>query len=648
MKKILTFISAIALSFSFVACEALFDNLEGDMSKLDGEYLASSEAGLSRMMATLYASIPMGAFSEGDKSTDNASETHSAGVYNSTPGFWSYGTMRNANVLIKTVADAYDKGNISEDMRDLYIAEARFVRAYYYFGMVRAYGGVPIITEPLDDKYDGGENLGLYVPRSTEKETWDFVLEEFQAAADALPETRADGPYRANKWAALGLKARAALYAASVSKYWKDAQIPSCDPVNQELTFMKAEYANDYYTQCIQACEAIINSGVFSLYNPTPNSVEDAVNGLTELFLKKQDCEWIFGRSFDSGNEGATNGIDLRNAPNQVAFTAQTGVWKFGCYNVNADVADLYDNYTASYGRTDGTIVTRTDGNETEWITNVYNDYKKASTAADAIPFKVYDKLGDPFANKDARFQAWVIYPGINFRGEEIIIQGGLWDSKGLQLCGALEDKISFGGKDYYMYGDQNQSNFSGFYLRGDANKGGFYTTGFGLRKFLEPKSPVQYSLNPWYDVRYTEILLNYCEAIVERDGDNAGKAKEYLNAIRRRAYFQDQVDATLDNVLKERRVELMFEDDRAMTLHRRREFYRPNSKQTDEMRTHTIIPVLYAKNGKPQYIFMRAYMFADDLDVRPQPSILEPKNYYGGIANYEKNKITPNPSQVL
>lgn len=618
------------------------------MSKLSGDYLASSEAGLSRMMATLYASIPMGAFAEGDKSTDNASDTHSAYVINSTPSFWSYTTMRNANVLIKTVQDAYEAGNISEDMCNIYIAEARFVRAYYYFGMVRNYGGVPIITEPLDDKYDGGENLGLYVPRSTEKETWDFVLEEFQAAADALPEKRTDGVYRANKWAALGLKARAALYAASVSKYWKDAEIAKCAPVDEELTFMKADYANDYYTQCINACEAIINSNVFSLYNPTPNSVEEAVTGLTDLFLKKQDCEWIFGRSFDSGVEGASNYIDLKNSPNQVAFTAQTGVWKFGCYNVNADIADFYDNYTADYGRTDGTIVTRTDGNETEWLTGVYDTYKKANKAADDIPFKVYDKLGDPFANKDARFQAWVIYPGIEFRGEEIIIQGGLWDSKGLQLCGALEDKISMGGKDYYMYGDQNQSNFSGFYLRGDANKGGFYTTGFGLRKFLEPKQPIQYSLNPWYDVRYTEILLNYCEAIVERDGDNAGKSKEYLNAIRRRAFFKDQVDANLDNVLKERRAELMFEDDRSMTLHRRREFYRPNSKQTSEMRTHAIIPVLYAKDGKQQYVFMRAYMFADDLDVRPEPSKLEPKDYYGGISNYEKNKITPNPSQVL
>lgn len=619
------------------------------MSKLDGEYLASSEEGLSRMMATLYASLPMGAFAGGDKATDNASDTHSAGVYNSTPSFgWNYGTIRNANVLIKTVEDGMTAGTITEEMGNLYIAEVRFVRAYYYFGMVRHLGGVPIVTEPLDDKYDGVENAGLYIPRSTEKETWDFVLSEFQAAADGLPEVRTDGPYRATKWAALGLKARAALYAASVSKYWKDAQIPSCDPVNQELTFMKAEYAKDYYTECINACEAIINSGSFNLYNAEPQSIESAVEGLTNLFLKKQNEEWIFGRSFDSGNEGASNGFDLPNSPNQAAYTAQTGVWKFGCYNVNADIADLYDNYDENGGRVDGTIVTRTDGNETEWFTKVYDTYKKANTAADAIPFKVYDNLGDPFKNKDARFQAWVIHPGMEFRGEEMIIQGGLYDSKGLQLCGALEDKITVGETDYYMYGDMNQSNFSGFYLRGDANKGGFYTTGFGIRKYLEPKAAVQYSLNPWYDVRYTEILLNYCEAIVERDGDNAGDAKKYLNQIRRRAFFKDEVDATLENVLKERRLELMFEDDRAMTLHRRREFYRPGSKQTDEMRTHTIIPVLYAKNGKPQYIFMRAYMFADDLDVRPEPSKLDPKNYYGGISNYEINKITPNPSQVL
>ena len=165
MKKILSFISIIALSFSFAACEGIFDNLEGDKSKLDGDYLAQSEAGLSRMMADVYASIPMGAFANGDKSTDNAVDTHGQGIGNSTPGFWNYTTMRDVNNLIKIVQNAYDNGKISESLYTTYIAEARFVRAYYYFGMVRTYGGVPIVTEPLDDKYDGGANEGLYIPR---------------------------------------------------------------------------------------------------------------------------------------------------------------------------------------------------------------------------------------------------------------------------------------------------------------------------------------------------------------------------------------------------------------------------------------------------------------------------------------------------
>ena len=642
MKKILSIISVIALSFSFVACDAIFDNLEGDKSKLSGEYLASSEAGLSRMMASLYSSIPMGAFAEGDKSTDNAVDSHGTAISNSSPNFWNYTTMRSANQLIKIVEQSYENGNINETLRDLYIAEARFVRAYYYFGMVKQYGGVPIVTEPLDDEYDGKENAGLYIPRSTEKETWDFVLSELTEVAKALPAKRTDGVYRANKWAALGLKARVALYAASVSKYWDKAAITACEPVTQKLTYMEASYANDYYTQCIAACEEIINSGVFSLYNPTPNSVDAAVAGLTELFMTRQDCEWIFGRSYDSGVEGASNGIDWANSPNQAKFTGATGVWRFGCYNANADLADLYDDYTATFGATDGTIKTRVDGKETEWITQIYSTPKNA----ESIDYIKYDNLADPFKNKDARFQAWVIYPGTEFRGTDIVIQGGLWD-KNLQICGAVGDKVTLNGTDYYMFGNSDESKFSGFHGRGRTNDGSWYTTGFGLRKYLDNKAAIQYSLNPWYDIRYTEILLTYCEAIVERDGANAGKSKEYLNAIRRRAYFQDQVDATLENVLKERRLELMFEDDRAMTLHRRREFYRPGAGM-EEMRRHALIPVLDIRDGKPQYVFVRAYMFQDDLDVLPRAYEMQPKNYYGSIPNWEKNKITRNPNQLI
>ena len=644
MKKILSIISICALSFSFVACESLFDNLEGDKSKLSGDYLAQSEAGLSRMMASVYASIPMGAFANGDKNTDNAVDTHGGAIGNSTPGFWNYTTMRDVNNLIKIVEQSYQDGKISENLRNTYIAEARFVRAYYYFGMVRTYGGVPIITEPLDDQYDGGENAGLYVPRSTEKETWDFVLSELTEVAKVLPESRTDGAYRANKWAALGLKSRVALYAASVSKYWDRAPIEtSYQPVSEGLTYMKKDYANDYYQQCIDASEEIIKSGVFSLYNAEPASLDAAITGLSDLFLAKHDEEWIFGRSYNNGTPSASNAFDWNNSPMQAKFSEAVGVWKWGCYNVNADLADLYDNYDSSWGAVDGTLATRTDGAETTWLAQVYAN----EAVAEKVDYVGYKTMGELFAKKDARFQAWVIYPGINFRGVDIVIQGGIWGDK-LAICDSEKDYVTAGGKKYYMYGASNGDEYSGFNKLGNANDGSWYSTGFGIRKYLDPAGAKQYSTNPWYDIRYTEILLNYCEAQVEKNGANAGDSKKHLNAIRRRAFFQDQVDATLDNVLKERRLELAFEDDRAMTLHRRREFYRPNHPAgIAEARRHAIIPVADVRSGKAQYIFVRANMFADDTDRLPVAYELQAKNYYSGIPNYDKNKLVPNPNQL-
>ena len=646
MKKILTFITLIALSFSFVACDAVFDNLEGDKSKLSGDYLASSEAGLSRMMAALYASIPMANF-ESDKSSDNAVDIVGQNLSNNTPSFWNYTTMRDVNNLIVILDKALEDGTISEDLHKTYVAEARFVRAYYYFASVRTYGGVPIITEPLDDKYDGGDNAGLYIPRSTEKETWDFVLSEFQAAADALPEVRTDGSYRANKWAALGLKSRAALYAASVSKYWKNAEIASSyEPVQKKLSYMEASYAAEYYRQCIEASEAIINSGKFSLYNAEPSSLADAITGLSDLFLTRHDEEFIFGKSYNNGTPDASNGFDWNNSPYQTRFDEAVGVWAWGQYNVSAELADLYDNYDANYNAVDGTVVTRNDGVENQWFEKVYADAANAAKA----DYKTYKTLAEPFANKDARFQAWVIYPGINFRGTDIVIQGGVWDEAGgLQICDAEKTFVKAGSKKVYMYGAESAENYSGFYQMGQGNNASWYTTGFGIRKYLDPAGAKQYSTNPWYDLRYTEILLNYIEAQVELNGTNAGKSKEYLNAIRRRAFFKDQVDASIENVMKERRLELAFEGDRSQTLHRRREYYRENhtNPAVKEMRRRAFVPVADVRSGKVEYVFVRANMFSDDVDKLPRPYELQPKNYYGGISNAEVNRLVKNPSQL-
>ena len=613
---------------------------------MPGDYLASSEAGLSRMMAALYASIPMANF-ETDKSSDNAVDIVGQYLSNATPSFWNYTTMRDVNNLIVVLDKALADGTISEDLHKTYIGEARFVRAYYYFASVRTYGGVPIITEPLDDKYDGGENAELYVPRSTEKETWDFVLSELTEAAAMLPETRTDGSYRANKWAALGLKSRAALYAASVSKYWNDAEIlSSYEPVQKGLSYMKADYAAEYYKQCIDASEQIINSGKFSLYNAEPSSLANAITGLSDLFLTRHDEEFIFGKSYNNGTPEASNGFDWNNSPYQTRFDEAVGVWAWGQYNISAELVDLYDNYDASFNAVDGTVVTRNDGNESTWFEKVYAD----ATTASKADYKKYKNLADPFANKDARFQAWVIYPGINFRGTDIVIQGGIRDeAAGLQICDAEKTYVKAGGKTVYMYGALSAEDYSGFYQMGQGNNASWYTTGFGIRKYLDPAGAKQYSTNPWYDIRYTEILLNYIEAQVELNGTNAGKSKEYLNAIRRRAFFKDQVDATIENVMKERRLELAFEGDRTQTLHRRREFYRPGhaNEAVKEMRRRALVPVADVRSGKVEYVFVRANMFSDDIDKLPRPYETQPNSYYGPIPNADKNRLVKNPSQL-
>ena len=289
MKKFFKYTLAIVLGLSLCSCDKLFDSIEGDLTKMSGEDMVSSQAGLERILSDVYNSIPMDAFNTKEKNTLLATSSRATDYSIDVSGFWNYTKMRSINNFIRLLDQAFDDQIISQNVHDEMLGEAIFARAYCYFGMVRRYGGVPIVTEPLDDYYDGKENAGLYVPRSTEKETWDFVISELDRAAELLPESRTDGKYRATKWAALGLQSRVALYAASVSKYWGKEAIPSSyAAVSQKLTYMEASYANDYYRKCIEASEAIINSNKFSLYGGATTSVAKAKENLTKLFLERQ------------------------------------------------------------------------------------------------------------------------------------------------------------------------------------------------------------------------------------------------------------------------------------------------------------------------------------------------------------------------
>lgn len=643
MKKIFTYFTALFLALALVSCDKIFDSLEGDLSKMTESDLTSSEAGLVRLLASAYGYIPMEAFSTFDKYTIDATDTHGAAYGIQRNGNWSYSQIRTVNKLFSQIPEAFEKGAISEELRDAMLGEAHFVRGYIYFGMVRTFGGVPIVTEPLDDMYDGGEDVsGLLVPRSTEKETWDFVIGEFEEAARLLPVSRNDGSYRVTKYAAYALEARAALFAASLCKYWKDAPIANTfKAVQQKLTYMDASDANAYYQKAIDASKMIIDSKMYSLYGGTnPSSVEAAKKSLQDLFTARRNEEFIFGRSYELAQSNPTNGFDYGNSPNQVHALGGSG-WQWGRYSVTLDLVDAFDDYDENMGRVDGTVKTRNDGVENEYVQNLsLNNMAGFSLQTDYIK---YDDPADAFANKDARFQAHVVYPGATFRNEKMVIQGGIIDDKS-NYTFYTQREVEVGGKKYYTFGAENDANYSGFYEMTNTNAGNWYNTGFGIAKFLDPTGALLYSVNPWPDVRYAEILLTYAEAVAESGLGDKNLAKQCLNDVRHRAAFKDDIDLTVDNVLHERRVELAFENDLSYTLLRRREFA---FGAANGLRKHALVPTLDLRDGTPKYILIRANVYHGDVYASTNGLyISDYRSYYSGVSNWQKNQITPNPNQ--
>ncbi|MDO6802961.1 RagB/SusD family nutrient uptake outer membrane protein [Wenyingzhuangia sp. 1_MG-2023] len=88
------------------------------------------------------------------------------------------------------------------------IAEAHFLRAYYYFYLLNSFGGVPLIKEGV---FYGDTNI----PRATEIETYEFIEDDLKAAIADLPSRFTQGDDylgHADKGAALGLMMRVSLY----------------------------------------------------------------------------------------------------------------------------------------------------------------------------------------------------------------------------------------------------------------------------------------------------------------------------------------------------------------------------------------------------------------------------------------------------
>ncbi|RGN94048.1 RagB/SusD family nutrient uptake outer membrane protein [Bacteroides uniformis] len=661
MKKNILSIFSLCALMGLSGCNAFLE-LE-PLDKVSPDQLLETEGGVKALLANIYTMIPMEDFNYrpnagfNQRGYDGVNETTNlafltdeatrsdGGVDIGYEGFnyWSYGDIRQVNIFMQNVEKAKEAGTISVADADRMTGEAHFARAYMYYGLVKRYGGVPLIDKVQDDDYADGGPGAVAVPRSTELDTWKFVLNECTLAAATLPDaTSGSDLYRVTKWAAYALKSRVALHAASVAKYWNLAPLAG-EAVTQKLVGgMTSADADAFYKECIEASKFLIENSGKSLYKPAPATVKEAASNFQALFLNDQNEEIIFSKAYLNGTTNTNQGHSY--AQFNILPQVNPGALKYGRFNPMLEIVDLFEDYTDDGTGKSAKIVTRTDGNEDAYIANFHNmNNASVVNTLMSVPFVKYNDLYEPFANKDARLLASVVVPGSSYAGTEIIIQGGFIKDNNSYVAYSNESTQK-NGTTYYALGAEGETMFSGFNNVNSGEDANWTATGFGVRKYMpegESMSPDRLSSTTSYiDMRLAEVYLNYAEAVVENGSGFGDKelAENYLNALRRRAGHTDRISLTLESVLKERRVEMAFEGKRFWDMNRRREFH---TEFSNNRIRKALVPMLDLRGAEPKYVFARVNYFGDETrGGRTFQNI----NYYRGIPNIATNGLVQNP----
>ena len=190
MKKIKNIIMIALASSLFTACQDL--DIPPKNIILNSEIY--TEGGIEAYMAGLYNHLPMEDFNMSDEgnqngfyfwncikwdmcSTGESVNANQTGIYIPQKGYWSrgYQVIRQANTLIADLPNFIGKLNGVKS----WIAEAKFIRAYVYFSMVKRYGGVPLLDLPQEAS---GNDEDLWVARSSHEACVDFILKDLDDA----------------------------------------------------------------------------------------------------------------------------------------------------------------------------------------------------------------------------------------------------------------------------------------------------------------------------------------------------------------------------------------------------------------------------------------------------------------------------------
>lgn len=206
--------------------------------------------------------------------------------------------------------------NIDETIKGRILGEAHFLRAHYYFLLVRLFGGVPLQTEPADSDSD------LLLPRASVEEVYELIVEDLDQAITLLPKRSAytqEHIGRATKEAAMAELARVYLTHYQDYEHYQ-LVVDLCEEIRKMGYQLEANYAD--------------------LWNPSKQ------NGVESIF----EVQYYGKTNYDFwSNENQSSWLSTFTGPRNSGMAA-------GCYGWNQPTAEFVSQYETGDVRKEKTI----------------------------------------------------------------------------------------------------------------------------------------------------------------------------------------------------------------------------------------------------------------------------------------------------
>jgi len=604
-KNIRTGVFTLIFLFVFSSCNSFLDVVPDNVATIDNAFTMRSQA--EKYLFTCYSYMPRDGDINGDPAMlggDELWQTEELGgpYFNIARGFqnvvspygdnWGslYGALRDCNIFLENIDKVPD---MQETEKRRWIAEVKFLKAYYHFYLVRMYGPIPMMKVNLP--VDADINI-VKVYRDPVDSCFSYIVKLIDEAKIGLPLT-IENPTRElgrfDQLIALSFKAKVLVTAASPLF---NGNTDQTGLKNSDGTMLfNTVFSQAKWDSAVVACKQAIDMA--------------QLNGL-KLYKYQPDFEQY------ALSDSIKTQLSIRNSITQKwnseiiwANTQTSSAWLQG--QITPFLDPLFLDQTATHGLHSPTL---------------------------NIAEMFYSQNGVPI-NED---HTW------NYNGKYNLRTAGEIDRKYLRK-GKVTASLNFDREPRYYadlgfdagiwygqgkYDDKNDLNL--FYLQAKfkevqgAGKGGFATvTGYYIKKLVHYQNVIVqsgYSITsyPWTIIRLADLYLLYAEALNESSGPGSDVYK-YVNLVRERAGLQSvesswstystnptkyTTQLGLRNIIhQERLIELAFEGHRFWDLRRWKEATKVlNSSVTGWDVSQTSTTAYY----KPKTIFNQKFGMKD------------------------------------